>query len=107
LRQARAFIGTAVYYRIFISGFSLITAPIFVLFRKGQKFKWTKECDEAMMKLKVALVKAPVLVVIDFSPGALGIELGIDASTKVGWGGVLSQYEDDGRLHPVRFESGV
>src|ERR1700689_5136373 len=49
----------------------------------------------------------PVLVSLDFSVSALGIELGIDASTTVGWRAVLSQYREDGKLHPVRFESGI
>jgi hypothetical protein len=62
---------------------------------------------DAMRELKKSLTKAPVLVSLDFSASALGIELGIDASTTVGWGAVLSQYWDDGKLHPARFESGI
>jgi hypothetical protein len=41
-----------------------------------------------MQTLKDALMKSPVLVSLDFSASALGIELGIDASTTVGWGAV-------------------
>jgi hypothetical protein len=107
LRETRAFVGTAVYYRIFIAGFASITAPLFQLFKKGKVFKWTDECAAAMLQLKAALVKAPVLTVLDFSEGGLRMELGIDASTTVGWGAVLSQYKDDGKLHPARYESGV
>jgi RNase H-like domain found in reverse transcriptase len=107
LRETRAFVRTAVYYRIFIAVFALITAPLFQLFKKGKVFKWSDKCAAAMLQLKMALVKAPVLIVLDFSEGALRIELGIDASTKIGWGAVLSQYKDDGKLHPARYESGV
>jgi RNase H-like domain found in reverse transcriptase/Integrase zinc binding domain/Reverse transcriptase (RNA-dependent DNA polymerase) len=107
VRDARAFIGIAVYYRIFIKDFSVIAAPIFSLFKKGKRFEWTSEMDDAMKDLKGALMKAPVLVSLDFSDSALGIELGIDASTSVGWGAVLSQFRDDGKLHPARFESGI
>jgi RNase H-like domain found in reverse transcriptase/Integrase zinc binding domain len=107
IKEARGFLGIAGYYRIFIEGYSLIAAPIFQLFRKGVRFEWNEERAEAMKILKAELMKWPVLVSLDFSAAALGIELGIDASTSVGWGGVLSQYRDDGKLHPVRFESGV
>jgi hypothetical protein len=48
-----------------------------------------------MQTLKESLMQASVLVSLDFSASALGIELGIDASTTVGWGTVLSQYRDD------------
>jgi len=34
IKEARAFIGIAVFYRIFIEGFCLIAAPIFQLFRR-------------------------------------------------------------------------
>ena len=107
LREARAFIGVVVYYRIFIEGFALIAAPIFWLFRKGWKFVWTVECSDAMTRLKAALIKAPVLITLDFSDGVLGIELAIDASTTIGWGAVLSQYQEDGKAHPARYESGI
>jgi len=35
VRDARAFVGLVVYYRIFILGFAIVAAPIFALFRKG------------------------------------------------------------------------
>jgi hypothetical protein len=43
-KDARAFIGVCVYYRIFIISFSIIAAPIFELFRKGVRFVWTVDC---------------------------------------------------------------
>ena len=36
VHDARVFIGLAVYYRIFVFGFSVIAAPIFALFRQGK-----------------------------------------------------------------------
>jgi len=107
LREARAFIGVVVYYRIFITGFAIIAMPIFLLFRKGCRFEWTIECADVMTKLKTALVNAPVLTTLDFSADALRIELRVDACTMIGWGAVLSQYKDDGKLHAARFESGI
>ena len=106
-KEARAFIGVIVYYRIFIVAFSIVAAPIFRLFRKNVLFVWYPECQDAMDELKRRLTQAPVLVSLDFSPSALGIILNVDASTTVGWGAVLSQVQSDGNPRPARFESGI
>src|SRR5947207_14037857 len=80
-RDARAFIGLVVYYRIFIAGFAIIAAPIFILFRKDVKFVWTMDCQLAMDELKRRTTTAPTLTTIDFSSSALDIILNVDAST--------------------------
>jgi len=90
-KEARAFIGVIVYYRIFIVAFSIIAAPIFRLFRKNVMFVWYLECQDAMDELKRCLTQAPVLITLDFSPSALEIILNVDASTTIGWGAVLLQ----------------
>ena len=69
-KDARAFIGIVVYYRIFIAGFAIIAAPIFILFRKNVRFDWTMECQLAMDELKQRLTTAPILISLDFSPSA-------------------------------------
>ena len=106
-KEARGCIGIAMYYRIFIFCFSIIAAPIFGLFRKGVKFVWTEDCQLAMDTLKVAITTTPVLVTLDLSAAALAIYLNIDASTKIGWGVVLSQLQSDGSVRPARFEGGI
>ena len=106
-KEARGFVGIVVYYRIFIVGFAIIAAPIFVLFRKGVRFKWTAECQVAMDTLKRLLTEAPILISLDFSPNALAIILNVDASTTIGWGVILSQIQPDGRPRPARYESGI
>jgi hypothetical protein len=100
-------VGIAVYYRIFIANFSVIAAPIFKLFSKNARFKWTDDCQHAMDQLKTSITTAPVLVKLDFSLSALPIVLNVDASTTVGWGAVLSQIQTDGHIKPSRFESGI
>jgi hypothetical protein len=60
-----------------------------------------------MRILKESLMNLLVLISLDFSASALGIELKIDASTMVGWGAVLSQYQYDRKLYPARYESRV
>ena len=59
-----------------------------------------------MEELKKRITEAPVLVVLDFSSSALPIILATDAS-KIGWGGVLQQLQNDGTRRPARFESGI
>lgn len=106
-KEARAFIGVVIYYRIFIICFSIIAAPIFQLFRKNVRFLWSQECQNAMDELKRRLTTAPILISLDFSPSALMIILNVDASTTIGWDAVLSQMQPDGKTRPARFESGI
>src|SRR5436190_4348195 len=60
-----------------------------------------------MDTLKKAITEAPVLVSPDFSPSGLQIFLNVDASTSIGWGAILSQLQNDGTIHPARYESGI
>jgi hypothetical protein len=106
-RDSRAFLGIVVYYRIFILDFEVIAAPIFVLFRKGKRFEWTLECQMAMDTLNLAITEAPVLISLNLSSSGLAIYLDTDASSMVGWGGIISQLQLDGRVHLARYESGV
>ena len=107
LKQARGFVGIVVYYRIFIHGFAIIAAPIYLLFRKGRVFSWGPEQQSAMDQLKSSITEAPILISLDFSPSALHIVLHTDASTTIGWGAILSQKQRDGSIRPARFESGI
>ncbi len=47
------------------------------------------------------------MVSLDFTPSAGMIYLHVDASTTIGWGGILSQMQSDGRIRPARYESGI
>ena len=57
--------GLASYYRRFVANFYKIAHPITSLQRKGKKFVWTDNCEEAFQQLKVCLTSAPVLAVPD------------------------------------------
>jgi RNase H-like domain found in reverse transcriptase/Integrase zinc binding domain/Reverse transcriptase (RNA-dependent DNA polymerase) len=107
IKDARAFLGIVVYYRIFIRGFAVLAAPIYELFRKGARFQWGSGQQEAMNSLKRSITEGPVLISLDFSPSALAIILNVDASTTIGWGAILSQKQSDGTTRPARFESGI
>ncbi|XP_034695617.1 uncharacterized protein LOC117921767 [Vitis riparia] len=85
--EVRSFLGLARYYRRFVEDFSRIAAPMTWLTRKGVKFDWNEECENAFQKLKRKLTTAPVLT----APisGEL-FTIYCDAST-VGLGCVLMQ----------------
>ena len=61
------------------------------------KWKWDPEQEAAFAQLKEAFTSAPVLRRFDFGRDVV---VETDASDYVS-AGVLSQYDDDGVLHPV------
>jgi len=77
LKGARSFIGVLGYHRMFIAGFSSITAPITHLFGKDVPFEWTPDCIAAVRELKKHITSAPVLIRPDPSKQ---FELEVDAS---------------------------
>jgi hypothetical protein len=59
--QVRGFLGLADYYRRFIPNFSKISKPIIELLKKGNKYVWSKDFDEAFKTLKKLLTTSPML----------------------------------------------
>jgi hypothetical protein len=55
ITQVCSFLGLASYYRRFIPNFSKISNPITELLKNGNKYVWSKECDEAFKTLKKLL----------------------------------------------------
>ena len=101
LKQVQSFIGFCNFYRRFIRNFSRITKPLHRLAQKDFKFEWNEACQAAFEELKKAITTAPVLRHFDRKREAI---LETDSSDYVN-AGVLSQYDDDGVLHPVAFYS--
>ena len=101
LKETQAFLGFCNFYRRFIKGFSKIVRPFVQLTKKEAIFKWCSACQEAFTLLKEAVTIAPVLKHFDRAKEAV---LETDSSDYVN-GGVLSQYSDDGILHPVAYYS--
>ncbi|KAH0358938.1 hypothetical protein KCU65_g10168, partial [Aureobasidium melanogenum] len=99
--DVKSFTGFAGFYRRWIKDFSRILAPITALERKNTKFEWTPKCQQAFDFLKEAFTREPVLKHFDWDKPAI---LETDASDYV-CAGVLSQYDDEGVLHPVAFYS--
>ena len=100
VRDIRAFLGTAGYYRKFIKDFSAIAAPLTSLTKEDVKFEWTPRCQQAFVRLKAAMQSGPVLALPDPS---LPFVVQTDASG-FAIGAVLMQAQGKG-LQPIAFLS--
>ena len=113
LKELRAFLGFASYYRRFVEGFARLAAPLHRLVGECQgprrptsikppsvEQRWDEACDNAFITLKERLTTTPVLAYADFK---LPFVLEIDASYQ-GLGAVLSQ-EQGGQRRPIAFAS--
>ena len=101
IKQPRQFLGLTSHYRRFVPGYARIAFPLHALTRKGALFQWTADCEIAYESLKTKLVTAPLLCYPDFSKD---FTLETDASRK-GLSAILSQYQDDHKLHLVAYGS--
>ena len=101
VREVRQFMGMTSYYRRFVKNFAKIAQPLHVLTRKGASYEWTVSCQQAFEELKKRLCEAPILAYPSFNKD---FTLETDASIR-GIGAVLSQPQEDGKLHPVAFAS--
>ena len=101
IRGIRRFLGMAGYYRRFCRNFSSATALLTDLLKKGTKFRWSPECQEAFDAIKQMLSDKPVLPAPDFEQP---FSLHTDAADH-GIGAVLSQRDQDGHLKPVGYFS--
>ena len=115
VKEVRSFLGLASYYRRFVAEFSRIARPLHALYPKVHELYpkdrhvgetkplgalWTPECQEAFLRLKMALTTAPVLGHPDFREP---FTLEVDASRE-GLGAVLSQ-QQDGRKKVIAYAS--
>ncbi|XP_029920671.1 uncharacterized protein LOC115368614 [Myripristis murdjan] len=98
IKQVRAFLGLAGYYRRFVSGFAKIARPLNQLLTgipadkkfENRKVQWSPECQMSFDELKTALTQAPVLAYADYS---LPFIVYTDASNQ-GLGAVLAQVQE-------------
>ena len=100
VRDVRAFLGTAGYYRKFIRNFSAIAAPLSELTRDSVKFEWAGPHETAFAQLKAAIAQGPVLILPNPS---LPFVVHTDASG-FAVGAVLQQDQGNG-LQPIAFLS--
>jgi hypothetical protein len=85
--QVHSFLGLAGYCQRFNLNFSKISKPITEFLKKGNKYVWSKDCNEAFNILKKLLTTSPVLVQPDI---AMPFDVYCDASG-TGLGCVLMQ----------------
>ena len=86
----QAFLGTAGYYRQFLSNFATVAKPLTRLISEDNPWTWGTEEQAAFRRLKDNLVSAPIL---RYPDPKLPYILDTDASV-VGVGAVLSQIQE-------------
>ena len=108
MEELRSFLGLASYYRKFVKNFSQIVAPLNQLMSQVQEkagkqipLAWDQSATDALGEIKQLLTRAPVLVYPDFNKQFV---VEVDAALS-GLGVCLSQYNDQGELHPVAYAS--
>lgn len=101
--EVKRFIGFCSWYRRFINNFSALVSPLNDLTKgkkKKQPISWTPEAEASFLKIKEALISAPILSQPDFSKP---FTVQTDASD-TGLGGVLTQVLD-GEEHVIAYAS--
>ena len=79
--QLKAFLGTASYYRQFVPNYAAIVA-LHSASQKGERFRWTVQCEEAFASIKWKLTNAPILAFHQLDEPFI---LDTDASDKGFW----------------------
>ncbi|CCO31287.1 Retrotransposable element Tf2 155 kDa protein type 1 [Rhizoctonia solani AG-1 IB] len=101
VKQVQLFLGFANFVHHFVANFSQIARPLHNLVKKDVKWQWTDKEEGALRELQQAIINAPVIVHADPSKPYF---LETDASGAA-LGSVLSQRQEDGRLHSIGYLS--
>ena len=101
IKEVQTFLGLANYYRRFIKDFAKIAAPLHMLVRKEQKWKWKKEQEEAFEKLKAVFTTESILAILDINREIRVEANALDYTTE----GVLLTKCEDSKWRPVAFIS--
>lgn len=101
VNKLQSFLGLVNYYRNFVPNASAILNPLYDLLKKGSKWTWNREHNNAFVKIKNLLASDQVLA--HFNPEA-NLILTVDASPS-GLGAILSQTDSDGVERPISFAS--
>jgi len=102
LMEVQSFLGFANFYRRFIKDYSQVARPLTELTKGGKKeWEWNQQVEEAFQELKQRFTTAPILAHFDATKTVI---IETDASD-FAIGTVLSQRDEEGRLHQVTFHS--
>ena len=100
VKDVQSFLGFCNFYRAFIKNFSDIARPLNDLTCKNEQFIWSKECNDAFLRLKEVCSSYPVLRTPNWSKQFI---METDAS---GYAlGVVITQEFEDRVHPIAFHS--
>jgi hypothetical protein len=100
VKDVRAFLGSASFYRRLVPNFAEIAKPLTALTRKDCQFTWGPQQQQAFQSMKDRLCTTPVLAYPNFEVPYI---LTTDAS-KVAIAAILSQVED-GKERPIAYAS--
>lgn len=95
------FLGLANFYRRFVENYSKIATPLTNLLKKNVPFVWSSMAQKAFDTLKEKLSSDPILAHYDPTKGCT---VEPDASDYA-IGGIVSQHDAEGRLHPIAYYS--
>ncbi|GFW02167.1 retrovirus-related Pol polyprotein from transposon 17.6 [Trichonephila clavipes] len=107
IKQVQSFLGLTGYFRKYIKDYSKIAKPLSDLTRKENLFVFFfcfffgTQQKEAFEKLKKIMSEGPILYLYKYGRKT---ELHTDAC-KQGYGAILLQEAEDGKLHPVYYMS--
>jgi len=101
LTETQSFLGFANFYRRFIQDYSRVAKPLTEVTKKDREWSWNAEAEAAFSELKQRFTTAPILA--HFNP-AKEVIIETDASD-FAIGAILSQQDEERRLHPVAFHS--
>ncbi|XP_053373962.1 uncharacterized protein K02A2.6-like [Mercenaria mercenaria] len=97
----KSYLGLLNYYGSFIPNLSTMLHPLHQLLRKGAKWEWSAECQEAFDRSKDELSGTGVLIHYDEQKPVI---LACDASA-YGVGAVISHVMEDGTEKPIAYAS--
>ena len=101
VRDVQVFMGFANFYRRFTRAFSDVVRTMIATIKKNTTFHWTPECQKTFELLKKRFTTIPILAHFDFEKECI---FETNSSDNIS-AEILSQYGDDGLLHPVAFFS--
>jgi len=103
LKEVQSFLGFANFYRRFIQSYSQVARPLTELTKRKEdgQWSWNPEAEKAFEDLKKQFTTAPILNHFDPSKPVI---IETDASD-FAIGAVLSQRDEENRLHPIAFHS--
>ena len=102
-KQLRRFLGICNFHQQFIPNYAHFVSPLLILLKKGQKWKWTSDLQQAFELLRDRFAHSIELVHPDSESGYV---IHTDASARA-IGGVLMQVDNEGKLRIISTTSRV